>query len=351
MFIFCLLLFFFLYIMIDAFSNLDEMLETKVTLVTLMQYYLYFLPIIFVQTAPIACLVAGLFTLSNLGINNEVIAMRTAGLSFWQITKPIIYFGLVVSVLIFAANELIVPTAVTQSDKIKNEKMVYEGNRAKQEIIHNFTFFGLKNRLFFINTFNVENKSLEGITILEQDNEQNLKAKVVALSGEWRRSKWTFHQVQIMNFDINGQMTEGIQHFDEKVMDITESPRDFLRQRIQISSMNIKQLNDYINKFRYSGAKAVLRNLYVDINQKIAYPFSNIIILMTGLPFALMTKKRKGLAFASLGLCLVIGFFYYVLNAVALALGKAGVLESVIAAWTANAAFAFLARYLIVKVS
>lgn len=351
-FIFCLLLFFFLYILVDAFSNLDEMLDRKVTLNTLVEFYLSFLPIIFVQTAPIACLVAGLFILSNLSINNEIIAMRTAGLNFWQMTKSIISFGLVISVFILAANELIVPKAVTLSDKIKNERMVYEKDRSsKGNVIHNLTFFGLKNRLFFINTFDVKNKSFEGITILEQDNDQNLKAKIVALSGEWRKNRWVFHQVQTLNFDITGQMTEGIQYFAEKVMDITEDPQDFLRQRIQISAMNIKQLNDYISKFRYSGATAVLRNLRVDLHQKIAYPFSNIIILLAGLPFALMTKRRKGLAFASLGLCLVIGFLYYVVNAVSLALGKAGVLSPILAAWMTNIVFALLARYLIVRVS
>jgi len=350
-FISCLLLFFFLYIIVDAFSNLDEILDRKVEFATLIEYYLSFLPIIFVQTAPIACLVAGLFTLSNLNINNEIIAMRTAGLNFWQISKPIISFGLVISVLILTANELIVPRAVTVSDKIKNERMVYEMERSKKNVVHNLTFLGLENRLYFINTFDPNNKTVEGITILEQDNNQNLKAKIIALNGGWRKKQWKFYKVQVLNFDINGQMTEGIQYFEEKIMDITETPADFLRQQIQISSMNIKQLNEYISKFKYSGALAVLRNLHVDLHQKIAYPFSCLLILLTGLPLALTTKKRKGLAFASLGLCLVIGFLFYVINAVALALGKSGIIVPILAAWMANIVFAFLARYLIVKVS
>lgn len=350
-FIFSLLLFFFLYIMVDAFSNLDEMLDRKVEFITMVEFYLSFLPIIFVQMAPIVCLLSGLFALSNLNANNEVIAMRTAGLSFWQITKSIISFGMVISVLIFAVNELIVPGAVSLTDKIKNERMVYATARSKKELIHNFTFFGLKNRLYFINTFDPNNKTLEGITILEQDNQQNLKAKIVALNGEWRRNRWKFYKVQMLNFDRNGQLTEAIQFFEEKTMDIPETPNDFLLQRVQISAMNIKQLSDYIYKFKYSGAKAILRNLYVDFHQKIAYPFSNIIILLTALPFGLMAKKRKGAAFTSLGVCLVIGFLYYVINAVVLALGKTGVIAPILAAWTTNILFALLARYLILKVN
>src|SRR3989338_8151481 len=152
-FIFCLLLFFMLYILIDAFSNLDEMLDRGVNFATMVEYYSSFLPVIFVLTAPIACLVAGMLVLSNLNINNEIIAMRTSGMNFWQITKVPITFGIFISVLILAVNELVVPKATVISDKIKNERMVYEIQKAKQHLIYNLTFFGLKNRLYFISTF------------------------------------------------------------------------------------------------------------------------------------------------------------------------------------------------------
>lgn len=350
-FIFCVLLFLLLYVLIDACNNIEEMLDRKVDFATLMEYYLSFLPMIFVQTAPIACLMAGLLTLSNMNMNNEVIAMRTAGLSFWMITRPIIWFGIIISLLIMTVNEAVVPQAVALTDKIKNERMVYARHRKSPPPISNLTFLGLKNRLYFISSFDPGNDRMEGITILEQDDKQNLKSKIVALKGNWFKNHWKFYQVQVLNFDEEGQMAGEIEHYDEKVMDISESVDDFLRQRVQVSAMNLKQLSDYILKFKYSGARMILRNLKVDFHSKIAYPFSNLIILLVGLPFGLMTKRRKGITFAALGLCLIIGFFYYVFNAVFLALGKSGNLPPVLAAWATNIAFIFLAQYLIRKVA
>ena len=107
-------------------------------------------------------------------------------------------------------------------------------------------------------------------------------------------------------------------------MDIKETPQDFLRQRIDVASMNIKQLQEYIRKFSHSGATKALNNFKVDLHQKIAFPIANFTVILVGLPFALMTGRRKAVTFTSLGIAITIGFAYYVLNAVGLALGRAG---------------------------
>ncbi|MDP2939576.1 MAG: LptF/LptG family permease [Candidatus Omnitrophota bacterium] len=350
-FVASLLAFCFLYLIIDIFSNLDELIKLKVSLITVRNYYLSFLPIIFSQVAPFACLIASLFSLGKLNSNNELIATRTAGLNFWQITKSVIYFGLIISAVIFAVNEKIVPLSMAISDTIKEEKMSLERKtKEKRQIIKNLTFCGLKNRLYFIDTFDANNNSLQGITILEQDKNQNLSAKIVALKGEWLENNWVFQQCQIFYFDTNGQMNDRIEYFDKKIMDISENPQDFLRQRIQISSMNIHQLKELIVKFSDSGAKSILRNLRVDLHQKIAYPFSNLVIMFVGMPFAMMTKRRKGMTLAHLGIFISIGFFYYVINAIGLAFGKGGLLEPIASAWLANIVFFLSAIYLITKI-
>ena len=86
--------------------------------------------------------------------------------------------------------------------------------------------------------------------------------------------------------------------------------------------MNIKQLKSYIDRFSKSGAIKALNNMRVDLHQKIAYPFGNFVIVLVGLPFALMIRSRKGSTFMSLGLAIILGFLYYVANAVSLAFGK-----------------------------
>src|SRR5882672_7284672 len=108
-FIGALLVFCFLYILIDMASNLAEIIDRKVPWEILIEYYASFLPIILAQTSTIACLIAILFTFSHLNNNNEIIVMRTAGLNFWQISNVAVIFALLVSVSLFWLNERYVP--------------------------------------------------------------------------------------------------------------------------------------------------------------------------------------------------------------------------------------------------
>ena len=120
-----------------------------------------------------------------------------------------------------------------------------------------------------------------------------------------------------------------------------------MRQRLDVTSMNIRQLHDYIVRFSNSGAKKALNNLRVDLHQKIAFPSRNIIIMLVGLPLVLMTGRRKAITFTSIGIAIAIGFFYYVIEAVGLAFGKGGYFAPVISAWIAPVIFLAAAIYLI----
>jgi len=350
-FLFTIFTFCFLYILIDATSQLDEFIDRKVPIDILIQYYVAYFPIILSQPiSSVACLIAVLFTFSSLNNNNEVIAMRSSGLTFWQITKPAVVFGLIVSIFVFWINERLVPQATEITQQIRNENMVLlvDRLRKKQEKIKNLTFYGLKNRLYFIDTFDSDTNELKGITIIEHDRQQNMKQKIVAFKGTWTGIAWKFHQCQITTFSSSDIRTPlKIKVYEEKLMDIKESPDDFLRQRLNVNSMNIRQLKNYIDRFSKSGAAKALNNMRVDLHQKIAYPFGNFVIVLIGLPFAMMIRGRKGSAFAAIGVALVLGFLYYVANAVALALGKGGLFPPILSAWAAPLLFTIAALIII----
>ena len=75
-FISCIMIVLMLSVIIDLFSHLDEILKQRTSIELLFMYYLNFLPFIFVQVSPFACLFGCLYTLGVLNRNNEIIAMR-----------------------------------------------------------------------------------------------------------------------------------------------------------------------------------------------------------------------------------------------------------------------------------
>lgn len=344
----CLLLFLFLYIVIDVFSHLDDILKQQTNFYLLTQYYLSYLPIIFVQVAPIACLLSTLYTFAKLNRNNEIIAMRASGLSIYQITKTVIIFGVIVSLFVFWINDRFVPRSLSFTERIKSriENERQKKQDKKQEAINNLSMYGLKNRLFFVNKFIPSTNSMEGITILEHDEHQNLTKKIVANKGIYKEGLWTFYQSITYNFDQSGQILHEPQYLEEEITDIPEKPNDFLTQRQRPDFMTISQLEDYIWKLSRSGATTAIRNMKVDLYQRFTSPLTNIIIILLGIPFALMIKKRAT-GLSSMGLSIMVGFFYYVLNAISIALGKAGILVPLLAASLSHIIGLVISLYLI----
>lgn len=340
LFISTILLFCFLYILIDLASHLDDFLANKIPAMVIASYYASFLPVIFVQTSPIACLLAVIFTYSGLNNNNEIIALRASGLNFWKITRPAIVFGLMVTALVFMVNETFAPQAASLSQEIKEDKIESGARGQKRETMKQLFFYGLDNRLFFIDEFDPGTKTMRGLTVIGQDSQQRMTEKITAMKGEWTGSAWKLYNCQTTRYNPVDQSLEGdAPFFKEKIVNIQESPADILKQKSTTSTMNIRELKAYTKRFKGSGAIGVLNGLKVDLHQKIAYPFSCVIIIFVGMPFALVTGRRKGLTFASVGIALLIGFFFFVVNSVGLALGKGGILPPPVSAWFAPVIF------------
>jgi len=344
----CLLTFLFLYIIIDVFSHLDEILKQKANLELLGSYYLAYLPIIFVQVSPIACLLSTLYTFGSLNRNNELIAMRSAGLNIFQISKTVIIFGIIVSALVFWVNDRFVPSSMYLTERIKTqmESGTKKGKEKEREIITNLSMYGLKNRLFFVNKFSLATNTMERIIILEHDERQNITKKIVANKGVYKDGAWTFYQCITYNFDENVQIKGEPQYLEEEVMDIPETPHDFLNQMLHPDYMTISQLKNYMERLSKSGATTVIRNLRVDLYQRFASPFTSIVIILLGIPFSMIMKKRAT-GMSSVGLSIMVGFLYYVFNAISVALGKAGILMPALAASLSHIIALITAIYLI----
>jgi len=343
----------FLFILIDMFGNLQDFIEKSVSVGVIVQYYVTFLPSILVQTSTMACLIAVLFTYSNLNAHNEIIAIRASGMNFWQITRPALVFAIFVSAVVFLVNEEFVPQSSMVNQQIRDSEIkVIPSQKGKGlPVIHNLTFYGMKNRLFFIDTFDPNTNDLSGITIIGHDHNQNLVEKIVALKGKWTGIAWKFYDCQVTEYNKDSaNIASGFRIYKEKLMDIKELPKDFLRQRMDTSAMNLRQLHSYIKRFSGSGAIKTLNNLRVDLHEKITFPLRNFIIVLIGLPFALMSVgKRKGQTFTSIAIALVIGFLYYVSDAVGLALAKGEALLPWEGAWLTPIVFTLMALFIIVK--
>lgn len=330
----CIFIFLFLFVIIDILSHLEDMLNQHMSLALLTQYYLSYMPLLFAQISPFACLLSTLYTFSMLNHHNEIIAMRSSGLSIFQVIKTAVIFGAIVSLLVFWVNDRIMPSSLAQHDAITRQ-MDEEGlkkNKPKPTAaIINLSMYGLRNRLFFINKFHIDTQTMEGIIILEHNEEQDIIKKIIAGRGVYDGRLWKFYQSITYTFRKDGTMIGEPQYQKEEIMAIPETPQDFLNQRQQPEFMSITQLDDYIWRISRSGASTVVRGLKVQMYQRFASPFTSLIIILLGIPFALKIK-RKATGLSSFGVSIMVAFIYYIVDAISISLGKGGVFPPLLAA-------------------
>ena len=337
-------MFVFLYTIVDVFSNLEDILRNNVPAYILFQYYISFMPIIFVQTVPIATLLATVYMLSVLNKNNELTAAKACGISTLRLLIPVFITAAILGLLSFIANETLVPDGMIRAERIKTEyiKAGYAGPK-NIGIIKDLTFYGKKNQLIYAQEFSPENKTLQGVIIIERDNHR-LRRKILSSKASWINNEWVFHDCIIYRFDELGRSSGNPLVFKEKIIKLLETPGTIQRYEFQTDYMSYKELKNHISRLSNSNPK-ILNSMKTDLYFKTAVPFVTLIIMLLGVPFALSTKR--GGAMSGIGVSIIIGLVYYGSIYFVLALGRGGILPPIIAAHFANMLFLLVALVLL----
>jgi len=345
--IYCLVSFIVMYMIIDLFGHLDEILRNKVTMALLIKYYWLLMPIIFVQITPIVILLATVYVFSDMNKHNEITAMKSSGISIMKIVRPFLLIGICASLLVMLANELVVPEAMINTTKIKEANIErIKGAREKNTILNDVAIYGQDNRLIYIKEFDVLKRKLNEIIIFEHDSLNNPTSKIVAKTGKWEKNKWVFSDCIIYHLRRDGELIGKPLAYPKKIMEIKETPKDFYQGQFQAELMNFSKLLEYVIKF-YKVDKKIARRLAVDLYYKTSFPFISFIVILLGVGFGL--SSRKGGAIWGIGTSVAIGLVYYAVLAISLALGKGGWMPPILAAWNANIIFLIIGIVLLAK--
>ena len=344
--LYCLFVFVFLYMVADILGHLDVFIRQDIPFEVVKNYYLASLPLVIVQTAPFAMLLATVFLLGNLNRNNEIIALRASGVDTLRIITPLLLIGLAISLGIFVINDKLVPQAsvtLKMTDDLYFRKLKSERNQQ----IENVTIFGKNGRLFYARSYDVKNKVLQDVVLLEHDKDQVLKRKITAQRMEWTGDKWRFIGCDIFRFDKEGDVLGKPAIFrTPKIIQFDEKPENLLKEQTQPEFMNYAQLREYVRMLGLE-SKSTAKKLLVDMYYKLSVPFTGLVIMVIGIPFALKRTRTKTMG--SIGIALAISIIFYVVNAMFLALGKGGLIPPMIAAWAANVTFAAIGIYFIAR--
>ncbi len=124
-----------LYIVIDAFTNLEEFItysRDRGSLMVIMgEYYAYRTLSFFDSTSHVITLIAAMFTVTWIQRHNELTALEAAGISRWRIVKPLIAVAMIIIGLKVANREIFIPSV---RESLSSNAQDLGGSRGKQVV-------------------------------------------------------------------------------------------------------------------------------------------------------------------------------------------------------------------------
>lgn len=321
-----------IYITVDVNEEIDNFIDHEATLRDISSYYALKIPWIIALIMPVSVLLSTIFSLGRLSRQNELTAFIASGTSLARVAAPIISSAFLISLIMIAFGELVVPITNRRSERI----MLAEIEKREQKEIagykNNLHYQGENNRSYYADKYDLKLEVLINVVVQEYRGAK-LYRRIDAKKGFWDGTKWVFIEGALREFLETGEM---ITTFSRLPMEeLPERPEDFAKQEIEPEEMNYAELKRYIDKIRRGGG--AVDKYMVDLYFKFSFPFTNLIFAVIGT--ALSSAKRKPSMATGFGLTLLISFTYYGILRIGQALGHSGVIQPVLGAWIGNIIF------------
>lgn len=332
-----------LFLIIDFFEKTRMFLSNRAALQQVAAYFVFRIPMILSQILPAAVLLASLIACGYLSRHNEITAMKANGISLYRVSLPILLIAAGVCILVFLLSEWVTPYTNERAEHIRLievQKQKSMGSFKQDQI-----WYRGQKGIYNFRLFDVQSRTLRGITIYYLDHEMNLLTRLDAERGEWQEGHWLFHNILIVSFPTGEFPT--MTKVASQVVDIPETPEDFKVVQKDVETMGYAELKRYISKLQTEGYDAT--RYIVDLQGKIAFPLVSLILAVIGISFSLRSERSGGIA-QGVGVGVIIGFSYWLVFAFGMSLGRSGTLPPIIAAWFGNIIFGCASLWLLLRI-
>ena len=340
-----------LFLIFTFFELLGDVIRYRTPLVTVGDYLLNLIPFVLYNMTPLCSLVATLITFGALSRSSELTAMKATGVSLYRVVAPILVIAAMLSISLFAFDELYLPQANRRQEALLS---TIKGKPAQTFLRPDRKWISGQNaragdptRIFYYQFFDPDKNVFANLTVFEfQPGTFTLARRLFASSAHWdpQSGRWVFDDGWQRTFQgetISGYSTFNVASFPE----IREQPAYFKKQERPSQEMSYDELTHYIHDLQQSGFDTT--RLRVQLNRKLAYPLITLVMAIVAVPFALSTGKRGNIA--GLGTAIGVAIAYYIIANIFENLGDVNSLPALLAAWSPDLLFAMLGSYLLLR--
>jgi len=321
-----------MFVTIEFLEHMDIFTDSFNSFLLSLVYILLRIPHYFNLLLPLASLISMLILLIMMVRNNEIIAARTSGISTISLMKPFIAFAFALIIFSFIIAEWVMPYAANAAEYLYRVKIKKEDSYVHFK--NNRIWFKKDNILSNIDFFDAKKDTITGLTIIELADDFTIKKRIDAMEGTWKDSAWLFTTVIERTFGDNAIQSKKV--YSEMKGLIKETPAMLKVGQRNPEEMGYKELLRYIHRLKREGHD--VRRYLVDLYNKMAFPFINLIMVFVAFSVGLRYTKTKHIAKGILvGVC--VGILYWFIHNICLSFGYAETFPPFFAAWLSNMLF------------
>jgi lipopolysaccharide export system permease protein len=312
--------------------------------------FAYILPTFLEVTVPMALLLAVLLCFSRLSADSEIVALKTSGISLYQMIVPVGLFTLLVTALALLLSVYARPWGNSNLKASLYEIAKTRASAGLRERVFNDDFAGL---VIYVEHIEPPGDRLEGILIADA-RDPNQRNTVLAKNGflvgneeahsvtlrlldgsihTFLPGEKSYHKTDFTTYDVSLNLAVALAKFSQREKDAQEMTLGELRQAIADRSAAGRSINTEL----------------VELHRKFSLPFACLVFGLVGVPLGVQPVRAVRSRSFSVSLALI--FVYYLLLTAGEAMAEKGRLPAIVALWIPNVVFASLGIALFMAVA
>jgi lipopolysaccharide export system permease protein len=330
-------------VFLGRMMKVTQMIVVKgVGLVEVLQTCAYLLPYLLVFTLPMAATVGVLLAMTRLSVDQEMTAMKTAGLSYSQLLPPVLTFAVATALVTLGLTVFGSPWGQQATRDLLKEVVKKRADLGIKEQMFNTDFPGM---MLFVNQVSNKDGVLEGIFVYDSrdlDNPQTVYAK----SGQ-------------VSYDSEQEIMQ-LQLFDGRIVRWGKEPNRWQTVEFQSYQLPLRLFGQDMKGGRSETEMSlgglwsalttnprgsdVYNRAVVELNQRFAMPLGALLLCLMAMPLGLSSGHHSRTWGLVLGLAVFL--VYYVVFTASWRLAVSSWINPSLAPWLSNFLFTWVALYL-----
>ncbi len=314
----------------------------RVSALKIALYFLYKTPRAVSWSLPVGVLVGVAMVSTAITRNGESTAARAGGASLHRLWRPFFIVGVVGSLVSWAVEEYVVPTANQRATDVFLE-MTHSQPVLRPR--NDQLLRDREGRLIFIGHMDAKTNRLENVMVLTEDATGPLQSLTAAKWAEVSQDRWILRDGLTLTFDAGGEVTGQPARFEARQIRLWSALQDYYLDQRSEYDMSGRELRKAAEALEASGMDA--QRMRVRLHFKYSIPFACLVFVLVAAPLG-MRYAALG-SFSGIVISILVVFLYNGVRSWGLAFGLVGDLPPVVAAWTQNIIFGALGAWLVAR--